>query len=176
MRGDVWMRLGVVAATIAFVGCQHPPNQVALRWLDQDCDVGEEGRLDLELRQQGASAESTLIRAFEHGPDGAILDEVADEAGNQYDEVAAALAAGRTYGLSAAEIAEIGAISKAAHVQRERERFARQYRGAALSGLGVLALPRGIDILRSVAADQQSDERVIAGVALGRAGVSITSP
>jgi len=174
--GGTSVRLVVVAAVVAFVGCQAPPNPVALRWLEQDCTVGGRDRLDKELRQQGTNAEPTLIGAFERGPDDAVLDDVAREAGIQWDQVASALAAGRRYGLSTADAAELGTISRAAHVRRARDRFARDYRAAALSGLGVLSLPRGIGVLRRIAADTQSPDHAIAGAVLRRVGLPTAPP
>jgi hypothetical protein len=174
--GGVSLKLVVAASVAVLVGCQSPANRVALSWLAQDCTVDGQGRLDAELRQQGSSAEPTLIRAFERGPEPAILDEVAAEAGSRYDEVASALAAGQAYGLTADEVASIRGISRADHVRRARESFERSYRAAALTGLGVLSLARGLDLLRRVAADPQSPNRAIAELALRRAGLAPASP
>jgi hypothetical protein len=169
-------RLVLVGAAAAIVGCHAQPNPVALRWLSQDCTVGERGRLETQLRHEGLPAESTLITAFERGPGTELLDEVAAEAGSEYDEIASALAAGRTYGLSGAELASIRASSREVEVRRAREEFERSYKASALSGLAVISLTRGKEVLRRVAADPNSPNRAIARVALQRAGIALASP
>jgi hypothetical protein len=161
--------VAVAAAAAIAVGCSECPrpiNPVALRWLSRDCNVGERGRAEAELRLEGARAESTLIWAFQRGPSAELLDEVGAEATSEYDEVAEALNAGRSYGLSAAEITSIRSVTRAENVRSAREEFDRGYRAAALAGLGVLALPRGVALLRSLAADSNSADRMIAVRAL----------
>lgn len=170
--GGAWNRFVMIALAIAvviaavFFAGRRPPNAVALRWLTRDCTVGDRPRVERELRHEGARAEGTLIRAFEQGPSGELLDEAAVEAGSEYDEMAQALSAGLTYGLSGTEIDSIRAISRVEHVQSAREQFDRNYRAAALAGLGVLALPRGMTLLQRVAADPRSPDQTIARLAL----------
>jgi len=169
-------RLVVVGATAAIVGCHASADPIALRWLSQDCTAGERARLETELRNEGRPAESTLIVAFERGPSNSLLDEVAADAGSEYDEIESALAAGRTYGLSVAELAAIRAVSRDDHVLRAREEFTRSYKAAALSGLAVVARTRGNELLRRVAADPTSPDRAIARVSLRRAGLPTSPP
>lgn len=164
---------GVVLAAAIAISCADRPgplDPVALRWLGRDCSVGERGHVEAELRSAGEHAETTLLWAFRHGPPSERLDEIAVAAGNEYDEIAEALNAGLTYGLSAAEIASIRAVPRAGHVQDARDEFDRDYRAAALAGLGVLALPRGVALLRTVANDQNSRDSAIAILALKVAG------
>lgn len=163
-------RLVLVLAATAMPGAAAASDPVALQWLDQDCSVGERGDLTTELQAGGRRTENALIDAFERGPTVEALDELAVEAGRQYDEVASALAAGRTYGLSDAEIASIRAISRQEHVRIVLGEFNRGYRAAALSGLGVLARRRGLRLLRRVAAEPNSPDRGAALVALRDAG------
>lgn len=161
--------VAIAAAAVIAVGCSECPRPLdpaALRWLNRDCNVGERARAEAALRSAGERAESTLIWAFGHGPSAERLDEIAGAAGSEYDEVAEALNAGLTYGLSAAEIASIRAVTRAEYVRSARDEFDRGYRAAALAGLGVLALPRGLALLRSLSADPNSPDRVIAVRAL----------
>jgi hypothetical protein len=167
--GRLLLIAAVVAAVIAavyFACLRPPPNEVALQWLTRDCTVGERVRVEAELRRQGAPAERTLLQAFARGPSAELLDEVAAEAGNEYDEVAQALSAGLTYGLNGSQVDSIRAISREEHVRGTREDFDRNYRAAALTGLGVLALPRGLSLLQRLAADTRSPNRATARLAL----------
>jgi len=159
----------VLLGTLALCACSSDSCTIAQRWLERSCGVGEAHALDADLRAAGARAETDLIDAYLTGP-GRLGDEVADEAGRQYDEVIAALDAGRSYGLSADEIAAVRSESRQAHVRDARGEYERAYRRAALSGLAVVGRREGLALLRRVAADPSSSDRETAMMALRRAG------
>jgi hypothetical protein len=155
---------------LGIFACSAGSCTIAQRWLEKSCTKGATRSLEAELRAAGSHAERDLIAAYWHGS-GTLGDEAAAEAGIQYDEVIAALNAGSTYGLSASEIAAFRADSKPVHIRQARDEYDSAYRRAALSGLGLLALPDGIAVLRSVARDPFSVDRDAAKQVLLRAGL-----
>jgi hypothetical protein len=158
----------VLLGTLALCACSTDSCTIVRRWLEQSCGSGEAHALDAELRAAGARAEKDLIDAYRNGP-GRLGDEMAAEAGRQHDEVIAALDAGRSYGLSAAEIAAVRSETREAHVREARDEYEQAYRRAALSGLAVVGRPEGLTLLRSVAADRSSPDRETAMVVLQQA-------
>ena len=165
----------LVAAYFALAACHTQPDAVAVKWLRQDCRVGGAGPIESELHAAGAAAETTLLLAYAGGS-GVLGDRVAAEARRSYDEVIAALSAGRTHGLSQNEITEFRSRSREAHAADARLDFDVGYRRAALSGLAVIKGPRGIALLRRVALDAHSSDRTTAQKALARAGIALAPP
>lgn len=140
--------LGLLLALGSSLGCVARRDPVAVRWLVHDCTVGEPGKLASELRAAGERAERTLIEAFKKGPRESAIDEVAAEAGLQYDEIIEALDAGRTYGLDQQEVAAFRAISRDEFIRGEVEHFRISFKSVAASGLTVIALPAGLKLVR----------------------------
>lgn len=154
----VAVQAALAASIAAALGCSTSSDPVAMRWLDQNCAAGEGDRAETELRSEGPRAEATLIWAYEHGPARDAIDDDATEAALRYGEIVAALGAGRFHGLSRAAVGSVRAISRPEYVRRARSIFERSYRADALSGLGVLGLPRGMELLRHIAADPRSPD------------------
>ena len=160
---------------LVLVACSTGSCTIAKRWLARSCTVGASASLEAELRAAGARAERDLLDAYSNGS-GSLADEVAAEAGREYEEVIAALDAGRSYGLSPAEVTLIRSESEQVHMREARNEFDRAYRRAALSGLGILARPEGIALLRRIATNPASVDRETAVAVLQRAGLPVTPP
>jgi hypothetical protein len=165
-------RATLAAAFLVSVACSTRSCSVTDRWLARSCTVGEDRALEVELKGAGAGAERKLIDAFVNGP-GARADEVEAEAGREYDEIIAALNAGRTYGLPASEIAKLRAESKQVHMRQARDEYDETYRSDALSGLAVVASPGSVTFLQSIAANPNSTYREAARSVLQKAGLPL---
>jgi len=159
----------------AGIGCSRTTDPAAARWLRQGCAMGEPRVPETDLRMGGDSAAGELLRAYHDGP-GRLADEIANEAGREYDEVIDALDHNRTYGLTASEIDAIRRETRAVHVRDARDDFEDAYRGAALAGLAVIGRPQDVALLRSIASTAGSADRDKAVSALRQAGIPVTPP
>jgi hypothetical protein len=148
--GRLAWTLGLLLAVGSTSGCVVRRDPAAVRWLAHDCTVGERGKLAAELRAAGEPAERTLIEAHKEGPPKAVIDELATEAGLQYDEVIEAFDAGRTYDLDQDEIAEFRAITRQEFIRDEVDAFKAAFKSLAISGLIVVSRQTGLDYVRRV--------------------------
>jgi hypothetical protein len=170
------------ASVVAFAAIALPadavyhPNPVAIRWLTESCGVGEPTDSATELRNQGSAAQKTLILAFTNGPSQEDVDEVVAEAALEWEETRIALNEGRATGFSGAAIDAMRAITKEDEIRDAREDFIAAYKSAAASGLAILALDKGIKLLRRVARDQTHPDQAIAAAALEREAIPLTPP
>jgi hypothetical protein len=105
-----------------------------------------------------------------------LADEVANEAGREYDEVIDALDHNRTYGLTPSEIDAIRRETRPVHVRNAQDEFDDAYRRAALTGLAVIGRPQDVAFLRGIALDASSADSDKAVSALQYAGIPVTPP
>jgi hypothetical protein len=180
MEGQVKARLCASAVFLAAIalpadGACHP-NPVAMRWLTESCGVGEPNDSATELRNEGRKAQKTLILAFTGGPSQEDIDDVVAEADREYEDSRIALNTGRAEGFSNAAIDAMRAITKEDEIRDAREDFIAAYKSAAASGLAILALDKGIKLLRRVARDDHNPDQAIAAAALEREAIPLTPP
>lgn len=141
---------------------------VLTRWLAQDCDTGERGRLRLQLCKFGTVLEEPLMRAFENGPPPEQTDRAVNAAREQFAYTRRAIEAQQFSGLDLKQIEAIRSVPIAEHLKRVRENTVDGYRSAALAGLAAIGSRKGRQLLEKLARDPQSPYQDMARSALGQ--------
>ncbi len=157
------MRLVLVAATVlVFSSCHRhralmpvfgdgPPTRQAVleTWLTKSCGVGEKRDLEAAMRRFGDEVTPDFISAFENGP---TPDERATV--EAYERAALVQMKGNLERLGLAERDKwmVRDRVESVHVQEGVERYVRNYKAAALAGLGVIGTAKAWDYLEKVKA------------------------
>ena len=137
------------------------PDPVLVRyWMRRDCDVGEQGVLTAELEARGARLEPPFLQAFSSDRPDLARQEVL--ARMRFAEVRKRLAEGATFGLDAADLAQLQQENVDDYVARALARARRAWRGASIGALGLVGTKVTLDALAQDDWSQDPDRELIA--------------
>lgn len=160
-----------IAALLGLRQCHQirSADQVYAEWMNRSCAVGERGELERELRRHGPRLEHRLEEAFLRGPSEAEKTQWRQVARREWEEMAAAIDAGKTHGLTRQEISRLRAADPEGFSEAALDDYIEGYRSAALAALGIIGTERATQFLGRIRSDpQQRDHWDAAQLALAR--------
>jgi len=146
----------------------EPVHVLVATWLIKNCEVGEEKRLEIELKKGAEVARPLLLEAAAKGPDSKVLADFDRASGLRYQQRQTLLGKGEGLGLSKEDLEAARKITREGFVAREREDFDLRYRSQALLGLGIVGGDEAKSLLQRTARDKQSPLQSSAAEALRR--------
>lgn len=129
--------------------------QVYAEWMNTTCTAGEKGELQKRLRRYGSRLEPRLEEAFLRGPSEIEKARWQQTAKRDWQRMAAAIDAGKTYGLNPQEILRLRSQGEESFVKTTLEDYTEGYRSAAIAGLGIISTEPALQFLRRVGGDVQ---------------------
>ena len=163
--------LALIAAFLGLRECRQSraADQVHAEWMNRTCGVGERGELERELRQHGPRLEHRLEEAFLRGPSEAERIQWRQVAKREWEEMVAAIDAGKTHGLTRQEISRLQTARLEGFSKAALDDYTEGYRSAAIAGLGIIGTERAGQFLRRIRDDpQHRDHSDAARLALER--------
>ena len=163
--------LALIAASLGLRECRQSraADQVHAEWMNRTCGVGERGELERELRQHGPRLEHRLEEAFLRGPSEAERIQWRQVAKREWEEMVAAIDAGKTHGLTRQEISRLQTARLEGFSKAALDDYTEGYRSAAIAGLGIIGTERAGQFLRRIRDDpQHRDHSDAARLALER--------
>ena len=161
--GSITIGLVGAAALIFFLTSSVTPQPIpdefraiANAWLLDTCDVGQEGKLEKELRASRTQLEPIFLQAFEQGPDSALVKEVEQAASKRFDQREEMFKSGGTAGLSKEDLEAARSVGRDQFISQAKDDFVTSYKSRALSGLGVVDGPKALEVLQKTARDEKS--------------------
>lgn len=137
-------------------------------WLRKDCSSGETDQITPVLLRYKPEFEQFFLNALSSGPPPELIAQVEAAASRVFDLRQEVLKTGKGLGLSAANLQYMRSITRQQYVAGERSSFVSHYKFQAVSGLGIVAGPRGKAALGALAADPRSPLQSVAREALGQ--------
>ena len=160
------LSLAATALLTAGAAVAQAPPDLALRWLLNRCDTGEEGALRKEVRQYAAALEPVFIEAIEKGPPRKLVDRARRNAEKQFRENRELLRTGEGLGFDAASLELARRVTRKDFVSQAERDFAISYRSQGVAGLGITGGEPARQLLMKLVADQTSPLRSSARLAL----------
>jgi hypothetical protein len=146
-----------LAACVALAEPLPPPVRAVFEsWLLRDCSIGEQAKLEAELRKIGPQLEEPFIDAAQSGPGAKLLLQIGQTAQREYVRRQELLKTGKGAGLSAENLALARKVTESEYVARQTTNFITGYKARALHGLGVVATEHGRNVLESYAKQEGS--------------------
>jgi hypothetical protein len=149
---------------------QLPPEAFAAgeTWLRKDCAVREQDQITPILLRYKAQFEQFFLNALSSGPPHELIGHVEAAASRVFDLRQEILKTGKGLGLSTDNLQYVRNITREQYIAGERSSFISHYRYEAVTGLSIVAGPRGKAALGDLAADPRSPLQRVAQEALGR--------
>ena len=163
--------LALIAAFLGLHQCRQSrsADQVYADWMNRSCAVGERGKLEGELRRYGSRLEARLEEAFLRGPSEAQKTQWRQVAQREWQEMVAAIDAGKTHGLTRQEISRLQTARLEGFSKGALDDYTEGYRSAAIAGLGIIGTQRAGQFLLRIRDDpQHRDHSDAARLALER--------
>lgn len=139
-------------AVCAVLADEPSPSTEALdslqRYLETDCETGEEGvALDAVLAH-GALLAPALRSVLTDGPDAAMRQQVTETLAVQWEERQSFLESNPDLGLAPEALAEVFATGRGEWIERGLQRFDLGCRERAAIALAAMRTPESLDVLR----------------------------
>jgi hypothetical protein len=135
-------------------------------WLKKNCGAAEKGAFENRLLAIGARLEPVFWEAYRLGPTDVDLKAADGEYARRFADRQKWLRQFGEQQMGKEETERQLAVSESDYAQRERARFARGYRSAALAGLGLTGTEKSRQELRRIADDAREPLQISAREAL----------